>query len=341
MHRLSPGAAKPGDGLRPARDRAGMENLRTLHHDQVFQRWEALDSGYVDKDLYAAVRAGVLVRIRQGAYTFSDVWAAADDLGKHSLRAHAALRAHSVPVALSHTSAAVEHGLRMFEPDLSKVHLTCLGSPLARSTGDIVYHQGACCDDDLRLVNGHAVVEPVRASLEAASLTSVPAGLVILDSLIDLEFASLDELRRGFESMTGSPSTRRLHITVRLARRGAKSHGESLSRYSMWRGHLPEPELQFEVRDEYGTLLGITDFAWPEYGLLGEFDGMVKYGRLLKPGQTPGDAVEQEKKREDLLRAQTGWLMVRFIWSELFRYEAFAVKIRRQLDRGRALAGPR
>ena len=28
------------------------------------------------------------------------------------------------------------------------------------------------------------------------------------------------------------------------------------------------------------------DFWWEERGLAGEFDGMVKYGRLLRPGQS-------------------------------------------------------
>jgi hypothetical protein len=105
----------------------------------------------------------------------------------------------------------------------------------------------------------------------------------------------------------------------------------------MWTQHLPEPELQFEVRDQWGNLLGVTDFAWPEYGVLGEFDGMIKYGRLRKKGETAGQAVEREKKREDRLREETGWFMVRLIWKELFEPTVTAAKIRRQLERGRAL----
>ncbi len=81
--------------------------------------------------------------------------------------------------------------------------------------------------------------------------------------------------------------------------------------------HLPEPELQFHVYDELGNLVGITDFAWPRYRLLGEFDGKIKYGRLLKPGQSPGEVVTDEKNREDRLREVTGWSMIRFTWSDL------------------------
>ena len=54
-------------------------------------------------------------------------------LERHRLRSHAVLRSHGSALALSHTSAAIEHGLRLHEPDLSKVHVLCLDKPLARA----------------------------------------------------------------------------------------------------------------------------------------------------------------------------------------------------------------
>jgi hypothetical protein len=105
----------------------------------------------------------------------------------------------------------------------------------------------------------------------------------------------------------------------------------------MFRCGLPEPVLQFEVRDAAGTFVGRTDFAWPEYGLLGEFDGFSKYGRLRRPGETVEEAVVREKTREDLLREVTGWLMIRLIWRELFTPDATAARLRAQLLRGRKL----
>jgi hypothetical protein len=314
-----------------------MEELRFLHDDQVFSRGEALEHGYSDDEIQILLRAREIVRIRHGAYTFTDVWFAADEIEQHRLRAHAVLRSHGTRLALSHTSAAVEHGLRLFDPDLRRIHVTCLDRPIARTTKDIVYHQGRCPDDDLTHVGGQLVVVPVRAGLETASLTHRAGGLVVLDSVSDLKLGSLDEIHRAFEAMTGWPNSRKLQITVRLTRKGANSIGESLGRHLMWTQHLPEPRLQFEVRDQWGRLLGVTDFAWPDYGVLGEFDGMSKYGRLRREGETPGQAVEREKKREDRLREETGWLMVRLIWSELFHPGPTGAKIRRQLERGRAL----
>jgi hypothetical protein len=317
--------------------RSGMDNLINLHDDHVFRRAEALDLGYRDADLREWVRGGELTRVRQGSYVQTSIWNQADDVERHRLRAHAVLRSHNVPLALSHTSAAVEHQLRLFRPDLSMVHVACLGEPIARTTHDIVYHRGAYGEDDLTWVGAQQVVVPVLAGLQAASLTNVAAGIVVLDSVVDLEKGSLEDIHRRFDKIANHPFSRTLQITVRLVRKGANSVGESLSRHMMWAQHLPEPVLQFEVRDASGRLIGITDFAWPQFGVLGEFDGMQKYGRLLKAGQTAGDAVQAEKIREDALREATNWLVLRLIWGEIFKPGATAVRIRRQLERGHKL----
>ncbi|MBC7276624.1 hypothetical protein [Nocardioides sp.] len=78
--------------------------------------------------------------------------------------------------------------------------------------------------------------------------------------------------------------------------------------------------------------MGVTDWAWPEFGLLGEFDGRVKYGRLLQPGQDPGDVVFAEKRREDELREITGFSMIRLIWSDFAHPAVTAARVRRALS---------
>jgi hypothetical protein len=193
-----------------------------------------------------------------------------------------------------------------------------------------VYHQGRWTPDDIFAKDELLVLGPERCSLEAASLVPVEKGLVITDSVIDLGLGSVESLWSTYaDHMTHSPHCAKLQITLRLTRRGAQSVGETRSRFMCWSQHLPEPQLQFHVYDAYGHLIGITDFAWPEQRLLGEFDGKVKYGRLLKPGQQPGDAVFAEKNREDQLREATQWAVIRFIWAELNNPWACAERVRR------------
>jgi hypothetical protein len=314
-----------------------MEELAALHDDQVFLRREALEHGYDDIDLKHALRDQVLAKVRHGAYTLAGVWQAADAVERHRLKSHAVLRSHNVPLTLSHTSAAVEHGLRLHRPNLDQVHVTCLDRHIGRTTKDIVYHQGRCDDEELTTKNGVFLVKPVRAGLETALLGDAQQGLVVLDSVVDLGLGSVDEIHAGYEWFKGNPDSRPLQVVVRLVRKGANSVGESLSRHLMFRCGLPEPVLQFEVYDAYGNLIGRTDFAWPDHGLLGEFDGLSKYGRLRRPGESVEEAVVREKTREDLLREATGWLMIRLIWKELFDHATTAARIRAQLQRGRAL----
>jgi hypothetical protein len=90
------------------------------------------------------------------------------------------------------------------------------------------------------------------------------------------------------------------------------------------------------VYDADGMLVGITDFAWPEHKMLGEMDGKVKYGALLRPGETPTDAVFREKRREDRLREVTRWAMIRYVEQDLRHAAETAMRTRRALGLGAA-----
>jgi hypothetical protein len=102
-------------------------------------------------------------------------------------------------------------------------------------------------------------------------------------------------------------------------------------RYLFYCHGLPAPELQYCVYDGAGRLVGRTDFAWPEHRLLGEFDGRIKYERLLREGERPSDAVVREKMREEWLCDATGWGMVRLVWADLYDGRAIAARIARRM----------
>ena len=87
-------------------------------------------------------------------------------------------------------------------------------------------------------------------------------------------------------------------------------------------GGLPAPELQREIVGAF------VDFAWPAFRTVGEFDGRVKYGKYLRPGQDPADAVVAEKIREDRIRDE-GWRVVRWVWADLEDFRVVAHRLRR------------
>lgn len=308
-----------------------MDPLRVLTESQgFFTRAQAREFGFDDRAVIRCVRGRAWVRIRRGCYVFPDEWTALDETGRHRVRSHAVLGSLGDAVALSHVSGVIEHDISTWGMDLSRVHVTRLDGGPGRIEGDVVHHVGRCTDDDVRIVGGHRVLPPERCVLEAGSRAGGERALVMLDSGLYLEKYSEDALCAGFAALSRWPYMRSMHIPVRLASGGAQSPGESRGLYFCWVHRLPAPERQFEVYDGE-RLVGTTDWAWPEHRLLGEFDGRVKYGRLLEPGQTAGDVVFAEKQREDLLRRVTGYGMVRVIWEDYDRPRVLDSRLRKAL----------
>ncbi|GAA3610915.1 hypothetical protein [Microlunatus ginsengisoli] len=44
----------------------------------------------------------------------------------------------------------------------------------------------------------------------------------------------------------------------------------------------------------------------------------MKYGELLRPGETAADVVLAERRREQAIRDQ-GWQVARWLWEDLYR----------------------
>jgi hypothetical protein len=100
---------------------------------------------------------------------------------------------------------------------------------------------------------------------------------------------------------------------IEFADARAESPLESISRAGIHLAGLPAPELQLPFRDARG-LIGYTDFAWPEAGVVGEADGDVKYlDPAFRSGRTAEQVVLDEKIREDRLRG-IGLRVVRWRW---------------------------
>lgn len=296
-----------------------------------FTRAETRAWGYDDRAVARAVRTGEWFRIRRGYYVAGDAWAGLDDRQRHRLRARAVHHALGDAVALSHVSGVLEYGIAVWGVPLDRVHVTRLDAGAGRVEGDVVHHEGLCFGDDVSRVGGLPVVSAARCVLEAASTTSSELALVMLDSALATGQVTSSELWRQFEVMRHWPRTQHLHIPMRMADGGAESPGESRARWLFRQSGIPAPQLQYEVRDSHGTLVGVSDFAWPALRMLGEFDGRLKYGRSLRPGQQPGDAVFAEKVREDRLREVTGFGMIRLVWDDLDHPQHTARRLRTRL----------
>ncbi|MFZ2015206.1 MAG: type IV toxin-antitoxin system AbiEi family antitoxin domain-containing protein, partial [Nocardioides sp.] len=101
-----------------------MDPLRLLCESQgFFSRTNVRAAGLDDRDIAAAVRAGVWQRVRRGYYTYVDLWSPLDEVGRHLVRCRCVLDRLGPVVALSHVSGALAHGLTVWDMDLSQVHV--------------------------------------------------------------------------------------------------------------------------------------------------------------------------------------------------------------------------
>jgi hypothetical protein len=330
--------------------------------EPVLHRAAALRAaGYTEDDVRRLLRAGVLVPVRRGAYVERER-APDDAAARHALLLQAALAELGTGAVASHVSAAVMHGLPTWGLALDRAHVTFDRPSGGRLEARLHVHTAPLHADDVVVVRGLAVTSVARTVVDIARRAGFEAAVTVADAALRAAAVGDVPARRTEYGATatsdGSDSTiglhdagraaavpRALHAALDAAVRRAKgwpgvpaarqvlafadgrseSVGESRSRVAIARAGLPTPVPQLPVRLTRG--IAYTDFGWPQRRTVGEFDGKVKYGRLLRPGQEPGDAVYEEKLREDAIRAQS-LEVVRWTWADLRDFTDTAARIR-------------
>jgi len=291
---------------------------------RVMLRGELLDSGYTDKAIARLVRGGEWVKIRHGAYVQAAQWGVLDQAGQHALRARAVVLQARTPVAVSHASALPFFDTPTWGLDLAHVHITRLDGEAGRSDAGVRQHCGAVLAADVTLVDGLPILRPVRTALDITTVAATEPSLAAMNALLHSGHTTLDELVAYYSGMAHWPWTLKTDVVLRLADPRIESVGESRTFHLCFRHGLPTPVPQQEIRDESGRVVARVDFAWPELGVFVEFDGLVKYEKLLRPGQRASDVVVAEKRREELICRLTGWRCIRLTWADLERPERTA-----------------
>ena len=134
-----------------------------------------------------------------------------------------------------------------------------------------------------------------------------------------------EELRRAFEVCARWPGRYAARSTVTLCDGRAESPLESVSRLRIWDAALPMPRLQVELGNEWGRFLARSDFYWPEFGVVGEADGNIKYDRQA--------ALVSERRRQAALE-DLGLVVVRWEWTDLNRFDVVVRRLRAAFARG-------
>ena len=259
------------------------------------------------------------------------VWDALDEDGRFGLRGRAVLRQAKTPVVLSHTSGLPEYDAPTWGFDLSDVHVTRTDGLGGRRAAGVRQHCGELRRGDLVAVNGVPVMNPARTALETTTLGNPEASLCVVNYMLHHRLTTLKELNLQYVDMQSWPETLAAEIVLRLANPRIESVGETRTFYFCYRSSLPMPVPQFEVKDANGRVVARVDFAWPQHGVFLEFDGRVKYEKLLRDGERASDVVLRERNREVLVCRLTGWRCIRVTWAELADPARLAARIRAAL----------
>lgn len=307
-------------------------------HGGALERHELLDLGWTDSAIRRAIRDGEIVRIRFGTYAHGPTWHHSNPVERHRILARAVLGKLGRHVYASHYSAATLLGIEVWGVDLSEVQVGRLDGRTDRVDAGVRYHCGAIDPASLVEVDGVLVVPPVRAAVETALVGTLETGAVAITSAmrdLGVSAAHLEDALERVRTWAGAVTARR---AAGLADARMESVGEVRSMCFFSTHAIPLPVPQHEIRDASGQFVGRSDFWWELFQHVGEFDGLVKYGRLNPYDTDVGRVLVDEKRREDAFRG-LGHGVSRWTWSELGprRSATTAERIKADLDRSRRI----
>ncbi|MGU3432219.1 hypothetical protein ACNHUS_04305 [Actinomycetes bacterium M1A6_2h] len=303
---------------------------------QLWTRAQLHGAGMTDSDIRRELSRGIITAVRPGVYLSTEEFMALSAESRHLKCVRAA--SLSTDGVVSHQSAALVHGFRLWNPDLRLVHMTVGPSSTGRRTTRRHVHSAPLGAADIVEVDGIAVTSSARTVADLSRTLSFEAAVCLGDSALRLGKVTRTEIVEALLSLPvrgRKPALAAVDFFDGLS----ETVGESRSRVMLRTFQFPSPELQVELFTVDGRLIARTDFLVEEYGVIGEFDGQVKYTVHVPAGKTAGDVVFQEKRREDELRAH-GWIVVRWTWADLATPHVLAARIRKAFEIAKSMPKP-
>jgi hypothetical protein len=255
-------------------------------------------------------RSGTSTRLHRGVYAETERVNSLTPRARHLAQIHAIVETRRIRPIIGHLSAAVFWGMPIRPSMPSTVHMVVPPSSGAHSKGGVTVHKEHLSDGDVVEVGGLLVTSPMRTLIDLARVSPFVTAVTALDFALHKKRSTLfvplvkSEVLESVDALGAVRGYSRARRAVQFSRSGADNAGETHSRIVIAELGFPLPELQVRHVNPRGGYYYV-DFEWPEFRRIGEFDGRGKY---LKPEylgrMSPGDAVVEEKIREDHLRAE-------------------------------------
>ncbi|WP_146035476.1 endonuclease domain-containing protein [Microbacterium testaceum] len=172
----------------------------------------------------------------------------------------------------SHQTAALLWGLPLPGPVPQHLHVSAMPPGREPRTRGVIGHRLEMSPDQLTLRHGLPVASPSETWAQLASTLGEDDLVAVGDAILtagladraDLVEASERPRRRGAKALAAA---------VPFLRAGAESPRESAVRLVLVRAGLPEPELNWVLRDAAGRFVARLDLAYPDYRVAVEYDG--------------------------------------------------------------------
>jgi hypothetical protein len=296
-------------------DRGVIESLAALAAAQggPFTRAQAEAAGYRAWEI-RALRRREWADLCRGVYVERALLEAADDTGKHVLRAAARVLATTLEPVVSHRSGVLVHHLALLgRPPLVPQLTRPPRHPRDRSESSAT-HVAPLPPQDVCEVDGIPVTSLARTACDVGRTRSFREGVVVADAVLR-RLVPRDDLLATARRCSSWPGGARGVRVAEFADGRADGPLESITRVAYADQGLPAPETQIEVWSPEGVFLGTVDFLWRHQRVVGEADGLGKYGAPL--------ALQKEKLREEALRA-CGLEVVRNVWDDVWTAPAQA-----------------
>ena len=233
-----------------------------------------------------------------------------------SARVAAVLLGAPASAVVSHATAASLWGLQIpLVAEDPRVHLTVAPPTHVRSRSDRRVHCSDLPGWQIAQRGGIRLTSPGRTWRDLAP--GLPAGalLAVTDQILARGYPP-EALRRLVDEGRGARGIRTARQVLAVGSPLAGSPMESVLRWLIHEAGLPAPVLQHPVRGALPEVIGIVDLAWPEHGVLVEFDGDVHRERHV--------FVNDLRRQNGLVLA--GWVVLRFTSADVLGRPAWVVE---------------
>ncbi len=218
-----------------------------------------------------ATAAGITPAMLRGprfTQLFRGVYVASGIPFHPEIRIRGALLTHPPDAFASHHSAADLYGLPV--PSTPVVHLSVFADVDRRRRDGIASHVAP--PQELSCVRGIRLSAPVQLFIDLAAHLGLVDLVVLGDAMVRRKLTTTEKLVAACAAWEGRHA-RAARRAAGYVRAKVDSAMESRLRMLIVLAGLPEPEVNLELRNEFGILVAKPDLSYPDLKIAIEYDG--------------------------------------------------------------------